>query len=45
MKSQIKNKKSNSISLWHYQLLPIVSYHFLVILLEGANHEHSSQNN
>ena len=45
MKSQIKNKKNNSISLWHYQLLPIVSYHFLVILLEGANHEHSSQNN
>ena len=45
MKSQVKNKKDRSISLWNYQLLPIVSFHFLVILLEGANREQSSQNN
>ena len=45
MKSQVKNKKDRSISLWNYQLLPIVSCHFLVILLEGANREQSSQNN
>ena len=44
-KSQVKNKKGRSISLWNYQLLPIVSNHFLVILLEGANREQSSQNN
>ena len=48
MKSQIKNKK-NRIITFVKLLLPtlnkFISYHFLHILLEGVNHEQSSQNN
>ena len=47
MKSQIKNKKNGSISLW--QIIPtikkIISYQILLILSEGENYEQSTQNN
>ena len=49
MKSQIKNKKNwkkyKFVELLISTLNKIISYQFLVILLEGANHEQSSQIN
>ena len=49
MKSQIKNKKNISIYKFAELLIPslnkFISYQFLLILLEGANHEQTSQNN
>ena len=46
--SQIKNKKNRSINFVEL-LIPtlnkFISYQFLHILLEGVNHEQSSQNN
>ena len=47
MKSQIKNKKNKSmfVELLIPTLNKSISYRFLLILLEGANHEESSQNN
>ena len=48
MMSQIKSKKNRSIKLVEL-LIPtlnkFISYQFLHILLEGVNHEQSSQNN
>ena len=49
MKSQIKNKKNISIYKFAELLVPslnkFISYQFLLILLEGANYEQTSQNN
>ena len=48
MESQIKNKKNRSINfveLLKPTLNKFISYQFLHILLEGVNHEQSSQNN
>ena len=44
MKSQIKNKQNRSILLIP-TLNRFISYQFLLILLEGENHEQLSQNN
>ena len=48
MKSQIKNKKSKRVKfveLLMPRLNKFISHQFLHILLEGVNHEQSSQNN
>ena len=48
MKSQIKNKKNQKYKFAEL-LIPtlnkFISYQLLLVLLEGANHEQSSQNN
>ena len=46
MKSQIKNRKNmyKIVELLIPTLNKIISYQFLLIILEGANHKQSSQN-